>query len=52
MKNLKLFDSGLSISPMIAVKTGWKLIIKLSEHYPFKQQWEVIERFLFPLSYA
>jgi len=38
--------------PAIVVRTGRRLILKLSEHYPFKKQWEEIEKSLSSLSFA
>ena len=38
--------------PATEVKTARKLILKLSEHYVFKQQWKEIEKSLSSLSFA
>ena len=38
--------------PATVVKTARKLILKLSEHYAFKQQWEEIDKALSSLSFA
>ncbi len=38
--------------PETVVKTARKLILKLSEHPIFKQQWGEIEKFLSSLSFA
>jgi Transposase DDE domain. len=38
--------------PATVVKTARRLILKLSEHYAFKQEWEGIEKSLSALSFA